>query len=100
VWVDWKLIVGVPYDMPIVGYGGKTVNVLRLFSARSYHEFDMQIFNSGDYISAVEQKIASETISKVLYPSDSVAAGKELLPIDARVFLGRLCAARRGAPIH
>lgn len=77
-WVDWKLIVGVPYDMPIVGYGGKTVNVLRLFSARSYHEFDMQIFNSGDYISAVEQKIASETISRVLYPSDSVAAGKEL----------------------
>lgn len=77
-WTDWKLIVGVPYDMPIVGYSGKTVNVLRLFSARSYHEFDMQIFNSGDYISAVEQKIASETISKVLYPSDSVAAGKEL----------------------
>jgi starch phosphorylase len=77
-WVDWKLIVGAPYDMPIVGYGGKTVNVLRLFTARSYHEFDMQIFNSGDYISAVEQKIASETISKVLYPSDSVAAGKEL----------------------
>lgn len=77
-WVDWKFIVGVPYDMPIVGYGGRTVNVLRLFSARSYHEFDMQIFNSGDYISAVEQKIASETISKVLYPSDSVAAGKEL----------------------
>jgi len=77
-WTDWKLIVGVPYDMPVVGYGGKTANVLRLFSARSYHEFDMQIFNSGDYISAVEQKIASETISKVLYPSDSVAAGKEL----------------------
>lgn len=77
-WTDWKLIVGVPYDMPIVGYGGNTVNVLRLFSARSYNEFDMQIFNSGDYISAVEQKIASETISKVLYPSDSVAAGKEL----------------------
>ncbi|MDW8105645.1 MAG: glycogen/starch/alpha-glucan family phosphorylase, partial [Armatimonadota bacterium] len=77
-WTDWKLIVGVPYDMPIVGYGGRTVNVLRLFAARSYHEFDMQIFNSGDYISAVEQKIASETISKVLYPSDSVQAGKEL----------------------
>ncbi len=77
-WKDWKLIVGVPYDMPVVGYGGKTVNVLRLFSARSYHEFDIQIFNSGDYISAVEQKIASETISKVLYPSDAVAAGKEL----------------------
>lgn len=77
-WTDWKIIVGVPYDMPIVGYGGRTVNVLRLFAARSYHEFDMQIFNSGDYISAVEQKIASETISKVLYPSDSVQAGKEL----------------------
>lgn len=77
-WTDWKLIVGVPYDMPIVGYGGKTVNVLRLFSARSYHEFDMQIFNSGDYIRAMEQKIASETISRVLYPSDSVMVGKEL----------------------
>lgn len=77
-WVDWKVVIGIPYDMPIVGYGGRTVNFLRLYSARSSQEFDMQIFNRGDYFKAVEQKIASETISKVLYPSDSVEAGREL----------------------
>jgi starch phosphorylase len=77
-WVNWRVLIGVPHDIPIVGYGGQTVNFLRLFSARSSHEFDMQIFNQGDYIRAVEQKISTETISKVLYPSDSIEAGKEL----------------------
>jgi glycogen phosphorylase len=77
-WVDVKMIVGVPHDMPIVGYGGRTVNVLRLFSARASDEFDIGIFNSGDYIRAVHEKITGESISKVLYPSDVVAAGKEL----------------------
>jgi glycogen phosphorylase len=77
-WVDYKVIVGVPHDMPIVGYGGRTVNVLRLFSARASDEFDIGIFNSGDYIRAVHEKITGESISKVLYPSDVVAAGKEL----------------------
>jgi starch phosphorylase len=77
-WVDWRVVVGMPADIPIVGYGGKTVNYLRLFSARSSDEFDMQIFQQGDYLRAVEQKIASETISKVLYPSDAVEAGREL----------------------
>jgi glycogen phosphorylase len=77
-WMDWKVLIGVPHDMPIVGYGGRTVNFLRLYSAKSSHEFDMQIFNEGDYLRAVEQKIASETISKVLYPSDSMEAGQEL----------------------
>jgi len=77
-WIDYKIIVGVPHDMPIVGYGGRTVNVLRLFSARSSDEFDIGIFNSGDYIRAVQDKITGESISKVLYPSDVVAAGKEL----------------------
>ena len=77
-WFDWKVIVGVPHDVPVVGHGGHTVNWLRLFSARGSNEFDVQIFNSGDYIRAVEQKISSETISKVLYPSDVVAQGREL----------------------
>src|SRR5688572_8023207 len=77
-WVDFKVIVGVPHDMPIVGYGGRTVNVLRLFSARASEEFDIGIFNSGDYIRAVQDKINGESISKVLYPSDTIAAGKEL----------------------
>ncbi|MEO5935636.1 MAG: glycogen/starch/alpha-glucan phosphorylase [Terriglobales bacterium] len=77
-WVDWKVVIGVPHDMMIAGYGGHTVNYLRLFSARSSDDFDIEIFNRGDYIRAVEQKIASENISRVLYPSDSVFSGKEL----------------------
>src|SRR5499427_592452 len=77
-WMDWKILIGVPYDLPIVGYGGQTVNYLRLYSARASAEFDMRIFNAGDYLKAVEQKIASETITKVLYPSDAVEAGQEL----------------------
>src|SRR5215212_1698546 len=77
-WVDFKIIVGVPHDMPIVGYGGRTVNWLRLFSARASDEFDIGIFNTGDYIRAVHEKITGESISKVLYPSDTIAAGKEL----------------------
>ncbi|MGZ5445477.1 MAG: glycogen/starch/alpha-glucan phosphorylase [Thermoanaerobaculia bacterium] len=77
-WIDCKVIVGVPHDMPIVGYGGRTVNILRLFSARASDQFDIGIFNSGDYIRAVHEKITGESISKVLYPSDTIAAGKEL----------------------
>ncbi|HEY1524644.1 MAG TPA: glycogen/starch/alpha-glucan phosphorylase [Candidatus Angelobacter sp.] len=77
-WVDSKIVVGVPNDMPVAGYGGETVNFLRLFTARASEDFDIEIFNRGDYIRAVEQKIASENISRVLYPSDSVLSGKEL----------------------
>jgi glycogen phosphorylase len=77
-WLDWRVLIGVPYDMPIVGYRGETVNFLRLYVARSSHDFDIQIFNTGDYFRAVEQKMASETISKVLYPPDSREAGQEL----------------------
>lgn len=77
-WLDWKVLIGVPFDMPIAGFGGKTVNYLRLYSARPSTEFDIQIFNEGDYFRAVEQKIASETVSKVLYPADTFEVGKEL----------------------
>jgi len=77
-WMDMQLLIGVPADMPIVGYGVRTVNVLRLYTAQPSDEFDMAIFNSGDYIRAVERKVLSETISKVLYPSDTVKHGREL----------------------
>ncbi len=77
-WMDWQILYGVPHDMPIVGYGGRTVNFLRLYSARASDEFDMAIFNSGDYLRAVKRKMATETVAKVLYPSDSVQSGKEL----------------------
>ena len=77
-WVDWKAIAGIPSDLPVVGFGGQTVNALRLFTAAGAREFDMAHFNSGDYFSAVQQKFEAETISKVLYPSDNFAQGKEL----------------------
>jgi starch phosphorylase len=77
-WMDWSILVGLPYDMPIVGYGSRTANYLRLYSARASSDFDMAIFNDGDYIKAVNQKISAETVSKVLYPSDSVQSGQEL----------------------
>jgi glycogen phosphorylase len=77
-WMDWRLIVGAPHDLLISGYGGRTVHTLRLFSARASTEFDMRIFNEGDYMRAVQQKIESETLSKVLYPPDETPSGKEL----------------------
>jgi glycogen phosphorylase len=77
-WTDYHIVVGVPSDMPVAGFSGRTVNYLRLFTARASRDFDIEIFNRGDYIRAIEQKIASENISRVLYPSDSVLSGKEL----------------------
>jgi starch phosphorylase len=77
-WNNYKVVLGIPTDVPIVGYLGQTVNWLRLFTARASEDFDIEIFNRGDYVHAVEQKIASENISRVLYPSDSVMSGKEL----------------------
>jgi starch phosphorylase len=77
-WMDWKVLIGIPHDMLISGYGSQTVSLLRLYAARSSRDFDMHIFNDGDYFKAVEQKIASETISKLLYPSDAIVVGKEL----------------------
>jgi len=91
-WVDWDVIIGVPSDMPIAGYGGRTVNFLRLYAARAAHEFDIEIFNTGDYARAVEQKVATERISKVLYPSDATPAGQELRLIQGYFFVA--CAIR------
>lgn len=78
VWINTDHIYGVPYDFPIVGYNGKSVNYLRLFSARTDDELDINVFNEGGYIEAMKDKIETETISKVLYPSDAVESGKEL----------------------
>ena len=91
-WVDRRVLTGIPSDLPIAGFGGKTVNFVRLYSAAASNEFDMQIFNAGDYMKAVEQKMVSETISKVLYPSDAVAAGRELRLLQEYFFVA--CAIR------
>ena len=93
-WLDWRLLVGVPHDLPVAGFGGRTVNSLRLFSARASDQFDMEVFNEGDYLRAVEGKIAAETVSKVLYPSDSFEAGRELRLVQ-EIFL--VCCALRDA---
>ncbi|MBN8218126.1 MAG: glycogen/starch/alpha-glucan phosphorylase [Spirochaetes bacterium] len=77
-WLDTRVIVGMPYDLPVVGYGGHTVNTLRLWSARAPEEFDLDDFNRGSYVEAVENKVLAENLTKVLYPNDNVDEGKEL----------------------
>ena len=77
-WIDTEEVMAMAYDVPIPGYGGKTVNNLRLWSAKSTREFDLKYFNAGNYIEAVRDKAESETLSKVLYPSDLTDRGKEL----------------------
>ncbi|MBF0486512.1 MAG: glycogen/starch/alpha-glucan phosphorylase, partial [Candidatus Omnitrophica bacterium] len=77
-WVDTEAVLAVPYDIPIPGYKNDVVNTLRLWSAKSTDEFEFDYFNHGDYEKAVENKIHSESISKVLYPNDNVSQGKEL----------------------
>jgi glycogen phosphorylase len=77
-WAPEEQVIGVAYDTPIAGYGNATVNTLRLWRARASEEFDLTLFNDGDYERAVLEKNRSETISKVLYPSDVKMFGREL----------------------
>ncbi|MEZ4319671.1 MAG: glycogen/starch/alpha-glucan phosphorylase [Myxococcota bacterium] len=79
-WTPATRVLGVPFDTPVAGFGehNRTVNTLRLWSARASQEFDLAVFNDGDYRRAVEQKALSESISKVLYPKDTSVEGKEL----------------------
>ncbi len=77
-WVPQKTVMGVPYDTPILGYQTNTANTLRLWRSEAPESFDFAIFNSGDYYGAVNQRVASENLSKVLYPNDEQQRGKEL----------------------
>jgi starch phosphorylase len=77
-WVDEEHVVAMAYDVPVPGYGTETVNNLRLWSAKATKEFDLSHFNDGNYEQAVENRNETETISKVLYPNDSSASGREL----------------------
>jgi starch phosphorylase len=77
-WLPERIVFGTPSDTLIQGYRVKTVNLLRLWKAEAPESFDFRAFNSGDYYGAVLDKIASENITKVLYPNDEVAAGKQL----------------------
>ncbi len=86
-WVDTKTILGFPYDIPIVGYGTNTVNILRLWASKATEDFDLKIFNEGGYIEAVREKAFGETISKVLYPNDKTETGKELRLVQQYFFV-------------
>ncbi len=77
-WIPHRTVSGVPYDTPILGYRVNTANTLRLWRAEAPESFDFAIFNRGDYYGAVNQKVVSENLSKVLYPNDEVIQGKEL----------------------
>jgi starch phosphorylase len=77
-WIDTEDVWAMAYDVLVPGYGNDVVNTLRLWSARATRGFQFAYFNDGDYIKAVEDKNATENISRVLYPNDMVAQGREL----------------------
>jgi len=77
-WVPSQRVTGIPYDVPVPGYGTDNVNLLRLWKAEASDDFDLTAFNAGDYAGAVANKMMSENISKVLYPNDDTPQGKEL----------------------
>ena len=69
---------GIPYDRPIVGYGGKTINTLRLWAAAASDYFDFEEFGTGDFVGALSETLEAESLTRVLYPDDSTSAGQEL----------------------
>jgi len=71
-------LIGIPYDRPVIGYGGRTINTLRLWSAATPDYFDFQQFSSGDFVGALAETLTAETLTRVLYPDDSTAEGKGL----------------------
>jgi glycogen phosphorylase len=71
-------LIGVPYDRPIVGYGGKTINTLRLWAARAPEYFDFQAFSHGEFVGAVAEALEAESLTRVLYPDDSTSLGQGL----------------------
>lgn len=85
-WHPGSIVKGIPWDIPIVGFGGKTVNVLRLWESQASNYFNWDVFNAGGYVDAQSENVQAETISKVLYPNDETEAGKELRLIQQYFF--------------
>jgi starch phosphorylase len=71
-------LIGIPYDRPVVGYGGKTINTLRLWAVKASNDFDFAQFSSGDFVGALAETLTAETITRVLYPDDHTTQGKGL----------------------
>lgn len=86
-WLNTRKIIGIPYDIPIPGYGTNTVNFLRLWESRPSEKINLEAFNRGGYSEALADKTQSETVSKVLYPNDKTEAGKELRLIQQYFFV-------------
>ena len=86
-WVNTQTLVAVPWDIPIVGYKAKTINFLRLWEAKATRDFDFHKFNEGAYIEAIHEKASSETVSKVLYPNDKAAVGRQLRLVQQIFFV-------------
>ena len=85
-WHPGSIVKGIPWDIPVVGYGGNTVNVLRLWESQASGYFNWDVFNAGGYVDAQTENVQAETISKVLYPNDETEAGKELRLIQQYFF--------------
>lgn len=77
-WVPDTIIKSTPYDLPVIGYQAATANFIRLWKAEACESFDFKSFNVGDYYGAVQEKVSSENITKVLYPNDEPTVGKKL----------------------
>ena len=86
VWRPSRVIRAIPWDIPVVGYGGQNVNILRLWESKADGFFDWDVFNSGGYVDAYKESVEAETVSKVLYPNDETEAGKELRLIQQYFF--------------
>src|SRR5262249_57201740 len=71
-------LIGIPFDRPVVGYGGKTINTLRLWAAAAPNFFDFQRFSSGDFVGALAETLSAESLTRVLYPDDSTSQGQGL----------------------
>jgi len=71
-------LLGIPYDRPVVGYGGKTINTLRLWAASASLDFDFQTFSHGEFVGALAESLAAKSLTRVLYPDDSTTQGQEL----------------------
>jgi glycogen phosphorylase len=105
-WLPAEVVMGIPHDVPVAGYRVNTCGRLRLWRAEAAESFDFDAFNSGDYHGAVEAKVGSETLSKVLYPNDGTAVGRRLRLMQQHFFVS--CSlqdmlanlTRRGIPLE
>jgi len=73
-----SVLIGIPFDRPVVGYGGKTINTLRLWAAAAADYFDFQVFSHGEFVGAVAERLSAESLTRVLYPDDSTSMGQGL----------------------